>query len=241
MKKTMAAIALFFLCGCGGSYINSGGAVSLTELSDNWKTDQPLDSKPAAAFPARLAVARVQDKNRRTYLEPGVNVGRYTLITSRNPERDEHMQKITGWPQVAGVAPLNGMVMPESATDGDLALRRAAASLHADMLVVYTFDTSTQIKDHELGPLNTIFLGFLPNQEAIINTTASAMIVDVRTGYIYGLSEFTARESRGATVWSKDDAADACRIKAEAKAFDGLVTQMTQTWAGIVATHASTP
>jgi hypothetical protein len=45
-------------------------------------------------------------------------------------------------------------------------------------------------------PLSAISLGILPVQEAVVTTTASAVVYDVRTAFIHGLAEATARKSQ---------------------------------------------
>lgn len=165
-------------------------------------------------------------------------------MTAKEIETDEHFKKVATMPMVANVAYLNKMLLKANwGTVKDL--RVAAASVHADMLLVYTLDTAFNIRGQDVGPLSLISLGFLPNKRAYVTTTASAMLVDVRSGYVYGLAESTAKEDKIASHWSSEDAIDNSRVKTERKAFEGLLVELQTTWAGVVeqygpAKHAST-
>ena len=139
-------------------------------------------------------------------------------------------------PMVAATAMLNRLVVP-SELESDRELRLAAASLKADLLLVYSFDTTYRIDGRDIGPLGLITLGFLPINEAIVTTTASAALFDVRTGYVYGLAEATARETRAASAWTSQDAADDARVKAERRACAQLMDEVEVAWGRIVAEH----
>ena len=113
-------------------------------------------------------------------------------------------------------------------------MREAAASLHADMLLVYTLDTSFRVKGQSLGPLSLISLGFLPNKEANVTTTASGVVYDVRTGYIYGMIEQTHKTTQLASIWSTTQAIDNSRLETEKGAFNRLVNEFPDVWDGIL-------
>jgi hypothetical protein len=102
------------------------------------------------------------------------------------------------------------------------------------MLLLYTLDTSFRIKGHDVGPLGVITLGFLPNKNAYVTTTASAVLYDVRTGYVYGLTEATSTTSHLASTWSKQQAVDNARLETEKQAFSSLVDNFCNLWPEIV-------
>jgi hypothetical protein len=83
-----------------------------------------------------------------------------------------------------------------------------------------------------------ISLGFLKNKEVTVTTTVSAAFFDVRTEYLYGLSEATARESKNSSVWGTSDAVDDMRISTERAAFEKLIPELEKTWSGIVAQYS---
>ena len=45
-----------------------------------------------------------------------------------------------------------------------------------------------------------------PVRTADTNATASAALIDVRTGFVYGVAESTATEEQRASVWSTESA-----------------------------------
>ena len=81
-------------------------------------------------------------------------------------------------------------------------------------------------------------LGFLPNHEARITTTASAVLFDVRTAYVYGLVEATEYEKQIASAWTASKAVEEARKRAERKAFEKLLDEFTLTWKNIVEKYA---
>src|SRR5260370_12627487 len=115
---------------------------------------------------------------------------------------------------VTGVAPINRLLLPERLLS-DVELRHAAAKLHADMLLVATLDTTFQ-KNDLAEPLTLISVGLSPNQKATIVSTASAVLLDTRNGFVYGVSEATSRSTRLMGAWGSADAIDDSRRKTEA-------------------------
>ncbi len=59
-----------------------------------------------------------------------------------------------------------------------------------------------------LGPLSLITLGLLPDKKAFVSSTTSGALVDVRTGFLYGVSEATEREEQLATIRNTQDIKD---------------------------------
>jgi hypothetical protein len=86
----------------------------------------------------------------------------------------------------------------------------------------------------DIGPLALISLGFLPNKKAYVSTTASAVLFDVRTGFVYGVAESTAMEQQRATMWSSEDAIESARLKTEVESFKKLPGEFERLWKGIV-------
>jgi hypothetical protein len=68
--------------------------------------------------------------------------------------------------------------------ESDRELREAAARLHADFLLVCTFDT--KLSDTNTSPLRSMLtLGFARTKKISANSTALALLLDTHTGYIY--------------------------------------------------------
>jgi hypothetical protein len=90
--------------------------------------------------------------------------------------------------------PINRLLLPPKLDSLD-DLRLASAQVQADIVLVYTLDTSFRIQGRGYGPLAAISLGVVPDRDAYITSTASALFIDVRTGFIYSVAESTAKAS----------------------------------------------
>jgi len=234
-RVMIASFALGVLAGCA-SYTTPPGRAELTGLEDK-AIRKELERRPKASFPAHISVVRVQGSDYHRFDQRAYGEGRYSVITTRSVATDGHIKTMGQWPQVRGIAPINRMILPKK-LDSVKSLRVAAAKVQADMLLAYTFDTDFRIDGHDIPPLEVITLGLLPNEEAKVTSTASAVIYDVRTGYIYGLGEASATVSELASAWDQQEAVDDAREDAERQAMDKLVTEMTKTWDGIVKQYA---
>ncbi|MEO1201740.1 MAG: hypothetical protein AAFX10_03465, partial [Pseudomonadota bacterium] len=135
------------------------------------------------------------------------------------------------------VAPLGRLLIPIHLDSVD-ELRAASASLKTDVLIAYTLDTEFRIDERPVGPMNVISLGVLRSRDIVVYTTASAVLVDVRSGYVYGLAEASATERKGSNLWNSSSAVDRGRIETERDAFDGLVRALEKTWGNIVEEYA---
>lgn len=221
-----------FAAGCAAKYVTPGAGVNLNSISDQNIKDR-FETKAASPFPARIVVVRIQGNAYRSYGNDSYGQGRFSVVTIRDIETDEQFERIASLPEVAGLATLNRLLIPQN-LENISDLRQGAASLHADMLWLYTIETSFRVKGKSYGPLTTITLGFLPNKETIVTSTASCVLYDVRTGHVYGLSEATAKSSQQASVWSQAQAVDNVRLITEKEAFEKLIDQFEQTWDGIL-------
>ncbi len=253
--RSTAAVAAIALA-CGGvigcaSYATPGGAADLGVMGVRpqlaadraSQTDitmqEKFDRRPLAKFPTAIAVARVQAPGyrSRTASSYGGHGGAYSVVTTRDVEKPEHLEKFAKLEQIAGIGPINRLLLPASGLRSDQELREAAASMQADILLIYTLDTNFYVRDMA-KPLSIVSLGLSPNQQARVTTTASAVLMDTRNGYIYGVAEATDSYNRLASAWTNDDAVDAARIKTEAAAFEKLVAELEKTWTGVVARYA---
>lgn len=193
--------------------------------------------KPSPNFPARLAVARVQATGYKSYSAEAYGAGVFSVVTTQELMTDGQMQAISGWPSVAGVAPVSRLLLPASLRSLD-DLRLSAAKLQADVLLVYTLDTAFRINGRGYGPLTAISLGIVPDRDAHVTATASALFIDVRTGFIYGVAEATAKASGLTNFWSSSDTVDRKRLEAEREAFGLLLAEAGKTWARIAGQYA---
>ena len=235
-----AVIAVVAVTGCA-NYATPGKAASframgITEQDVEDLTDtsiaQRLDRKPTAGFPVALAVVRVQESGYRAYHTPSYGSGNFSVVSVRDVESDEAFDRIGRLPMVRGVAALNRLVLPEH-YDSERDLRGGAAAVQADMLFIYTFDTVFGVED-KIKPLSVITLGLFPQDEARVTSTALGVLVDTRTGYVYGLAEGTAHEQQLANAWTSATAVDQTRRRAERLAFEEMVQSFETTWHAVV-------
>ena len=224
---TRYSLLLLFVGGCSTAYRTPGGGANLKLFADR-DVREIFERQPSAPRPVHLAIARVQAPHYRSYSSRSHGQGRYSVVTVRDVEQDEDFERIANLPDVAQVATLNRLLLPDK-LESDTDLRRAAATLHADMVLIYTFDTDFFIDD-ALRPLTVVTLGLSPNKVVRVNTTASAVLLDVRTGYVYGACESTARRKQLASAWTSRDAIDSSRRKTEREAFELLLTDFEKLW-----------
>lgn len=233
---SVALAALAMSAGCT-AYVTPGRGVSMASLANaDEDIAERMRREPAAQWPARLALVRVQDRDYRSYTDDAYGYGDFTIVSVRPVEGQAVFAELGQLRDVVAVAPLNRLVVSRSLSDMK-DLRLGAASVKADILVVYTVDTTFIVDDVEVGPLQAIALGTLPTRNPRVTATASAALVDVRTGYVYGLAEGTGRADRWASPWTTRDACDEARLQAESDAVAKLTGQIVAMWPALVAEY----
>jgi hypothetical protein len=237
MKKSflVSCLLILTLAGCA-TYETPGGAVSLTGIESQDVRDL-FTREAAAQFPANIAVARVQAAGYIPRHGSTHGTGAFTVLTKRELLLEEEFDSMKRWPSVQGVAPLSRLLIPAHLTSLD-DLRRSSAALKTDILLVFTVDTAFRVDGKSIGPMSVVSLGWLRDRETVVSSTASAAIIDVRTGFVYGVAEATADETKRASAWSSSSKVDQSRNKTEAKAFDDLITELERTWINIVVEHS---
>lgn len=231
----VAFSSLVVAAGCASYRTPSGGADMAIFSDADIKT--VLDRKPAAVFPAQIATVRVQEPNYRSYSARGYGYGRFSVVSVRDVEKQEDFDRIADFPMVGEVVALNRLLL-SGPLDSDQALRRAAASLHTDVLLLYTFDTSFFVDD-AARPLTVVTLGLSPHKQVRVTTTASAVLIDVRTGFVYGACENTVREDHFASAWTDSQTVDRSRLETERAAFESLLDELEALWRDIAADRSS--
>jgi len=228
------------LVGCA-QYATPGGPANMRSLMSpaarDAQTDGPvvqaIDKKPLARLPASVAVVRIQAPGYRSATAESWGQGAYSIVTTQDIEGEEAaLEKLGKLPMVKGLAPVNRLLLP-SQLNSDLELRQAAGALHADMLLIYTLDTSFNVEDVAL-PLSVITIGLSPNEIARVNCTASAVLLDTRNGYVYGVAEASEKQKQLANAWTNEAAVDQTRRRVEASAFSKLVGNLEGMWTGVV-------
>jgi hypothetical protein len=231
-------LCLMVVACASANYRTPGAGVSPQVLA---KADgdiaEVMKREPTAVFPARVAIARIEAAGYQTRGAQCYGTGRMCLVTAREVESDQDLARIASLPMVAAAAPLGRLLLPE-ALNSTKDLRLAAASMKADLLLVYSIDTRFEVESTSIGPLQLVSLGLLPTEKAHVFATASAALFDVRTGFVYGVAESTATEEQRANLWSTAEAVDDSRLRAEAQAFRSMLSEFEKLWQGIVREHA---
>ncbi len=254
MRRSSTALlpllALSLLTGCVPSsrYLTPGPpasffALGLTQGEVEALTDHDIRSlyerKPATTIPAVVGIAHLQGKEYRSYTSRGYGQGEFTLVSTREVETETDMQRLASMARVRALALLNRMVIPENISSLK-ELRYGAASVHADVLLIYTFDTRFETRT-TIPFLGFLSLGLAPDENIKVTSTATAALIDVRTGYVYLLAENSERLSKLAAAWNSSSAIDSGRKLAESRAFAGLVDEIERGWAGVIERLEPTP
>lgn len=238
----MICLALLtWVAGCAQSYTAPGHpadfkALGMTreQLTDS-SINQTLAKQPLAQFPCGIAAVRIQAPGYESKTAHGWGEGNYCVITTRDIEGDQ-LDRLAKLKDISGIVTLNRLVLPTKFTS-DKELREAAAKLHADMVLIYTIDTTFSLND-EAAALTMLTLGVSPNQVVHMITTASAVLLDTGNGYLYGYAEATERQDQLANSWGADATVDDARRRTEGRAFEKLVGQLEKTWPNIDKTYA---
>lgn len=235
----IAATCLALLGACATHYVTPGAGVSLAAISEKDEDiAEAFKREPAIVFPARLAVARVASAGYHTLTAQGYGYGAFSVVTVRDIESEDAVRRLASLPKVAGVAPLTRIMLPTN-LQSTRELRQSAAQLRADAILIYTLDTNFRTESTQIGPLQTIALGMFDTENAIVTSTCSFAIIDVRTGFVYGTGETTATETKRSNMWATGDAADKARMAAETKAFEDGIAEVAKLWTSIVLEHAT--
>jgi len=151
-------------------------------------------------------------------------------------EKSEDIGRMNALSQVRAVSPLNRLVIP-FVLNSDYELRAAAARMHADILVLYTIDTVFHETDRTT-PMTVVTLGATNNKRLRIMSTASAALLDTRSGYVYGLAEANREHEELQNAYKTEEEIDRIRRDVETGAFAGLVDELQTTWKGVLLEHA---
>ena len=242
------AAGVVALAGCATNYVVPGPRADMhafgnAEQSSKARPASAQDSlalKPAVTFPATLAFVRVQAPGYASYSMPrqpgGATISSaYSVITTREAEDDAQVDRLGRLAQVTGTTTINHMLLP-AVLQSDKELRDAAARLHADLVLVYTFDTAFFETDQS-RPLTVVTLGLSPTRKVAVSTTISALLLDTRTGYIYSAYETTKKAEARSTSWSTGETADETRRDNERQAFGQLMDEVEKTWPKLLAQY----
>jgi len=236
----IGAIAIL-VSGCA-TYIPPGAKADLQAFAPP-DIQAGFAAKPTNPFPASIAVLRVQAPTYTNYYLQqrggSYGSGRYSAILAKEAGEDLQLERVSKLRQVAGLVAINRMLLPER-LEGDKEIRGAASRLQADLVFLYTFDTSFFDTD-QAKPLSVITLGLSPTRKISAVTTCSALLMDTRTGYIYSAYEVTERAETFSTSWGSRDTADEARRNNERDAFKRLIDEFATTWPRVLERHGKKP
>ena len=222
------------LTGCA-YYIPPSGRADFSVMTSP-TIQEGFAAKPTAQFPVGIAAIHVQAGSYRSYStdqQGGIFNGRnYSVVLVREAEDDADIKRLENLPGVGGIIGLSRLLLPpQLRTEKDL--REAASRLKAEMVLIYTFDTTFHENDAAL-PLTLVTLGLSPTRRIAVHVTASALVLDTRTGFVYAAFEASEKRATHNTSWGSSEAADRARLEAEQAAFKGLVGEFEKNWPRIV-------
>ena len=254
---TLVLFLSLFLVACSSAYVapnaESGSTISIREQDINSSLvdlqigeaqvggahteNENIAVAPTASFPVNIAFARIQPIRSNVRREQDcIGQGRFCLISNRYLETEESMQKLLALDDLRGIAPINQFLISDT-EDTQEQLRNAASAVQAEMLLVYSVNTRSEIASHELGILGAAFLGYAPTKKALVNTTISAGLYDTSTGYVCALFEASASVDKRGNFWSIDSVTDSATREAESEAFHALIGNIEQRWPAFLAEY----
>lgn len=241
LRTALTITGLWLVASGCATYTTPGRGANMEQFKPATPSEESIaaifERRSVAPFPANIAVVRVQEPAYGSYsVHNVVGNGGYSIVTVRDIETEEDFQRLAKLPMVSGIAPFNRLLVPGK-LEGAESLRRVAAELHADLVLVYTIDTVFREKDQG-GPVTLVSLGLLPTVIASVDSTASAILLDTRTGYLYGVAEGSCSESGRTNAWWSQATIDVFRRETERKSFDKLLGEFERTWDGVIAQYA---
>ncbi len=235
---SVAAVTLG-LAGCStATYKTPGSGVNVGSLATGGgDLARALEQTRAIRTPARLAVARTQAVGYGGGVQC-IGQAEYCVLLTRDIESEADFNRLGKMRGVSKVVPLTRIVLGEQpvAIQG---LRAGAAAVKADVLLVYSIDTRFSVDDTQHQALTVVTLGFLATKRARVDTTASAALVDVRTGSVLGLAEAVASDEQMGSAWSTEGKLETARLTVEKQAFQQLLGEIDRVWSDARRTKAN--
>jgi len=230
----VAVAAGFLFTGCA-HYITPSGRADFNAMTSP-SIQESFAARPTAQFPVGIAAIHVQAPYYRSYYtdqEGGVYNGQnYSVIVVKEAEDDTDMKRLESLPDVSGIIGISRLLLPAHLRS-EQDLREAAARLKAEMVLLYTFDTTFHEND-AVPALSLVTLGLSPTRHISVHVTASALVLDTRTGFVYAAFEASEKRNPYGTSWGSRDRSDRARRDAEQAAFKGLVGEFEKNWPAIV-------
>jgi hypothetical protein len=227
----LLALFLLSLSGCA-TYQAPGTGVALNALAKS-ETGR-ADREPAAKLPATVALIRVETSGYGSSRNRCDGSGRYCVVTLHDVETPDDLQRLRQLPMVAGLVSPTPAQLPAQ-LDSIQDLQQTASGLGADILLLYSLDTRFSVDGKEVVPKSGIAPGFLPSRQSKITCTASAILVDVQSGFLYGDAQSTSWRDQDASAWASHAAIERARVDTEVSAFQSLLVEIGKLWRDAVA------
>lgn len=228
--------ALFSGCSASVGSYETPASVNEALLKD---TESDIASeftkKPAAQFPAYIAVARLagdEVRNAHRYYYRHDNYGSEAVDLSDSPKHAMIVETIGKQPDVGGATAINSLLLPKGESNAMKAIRKAAAKIHADMVLVYVVNSG--LVDDDYAPFLTfITLGLAPTQDISAKATISGALIDVRTGYVYGVVNANAEDKTWSIGWTSRGIAKDLRLSVEEAVFKKFAETIPTNWKSV--------
>jgi uncharacterized protein YceK len=239
MKFLLLLVLFIAMTGCSSVYTLPGKGVNFQAIGI---TVSPRDKinltkRSEAKFPASLIIVRLQGSRYEDRTVQTYGSGSYCVIMTRdaNVEKPDQIDMLGHMPLVSGIDSLRKLDLPET-MENEQQLRTAALAENADMLLIYTFDDTFSNTANDT--MASFTFGLLATNNFTVSTTASAVLMDARTGLVYGAVEAISQKKGSAGANSFYSAAETVRGQVEAEAFDDLCTKTKRLWTNVVKQYA---
>lgn len=207
----------------GGCHYDTPASYSLpVTQGSSGAIEESSHARPTVRFPARVAVARIEASG-----------GGFRMIPETDVENTGHAAAATSLPGVAGLVSLNRVALV-SEVKSYRELDAEARKVGADMVAIYRFEASDRSSDAFL-PLSVATLGLAPTNSYTVTATATLMVRDARTGYLYGVMEETATNKGLTAGMDLHNAQERSKRNAKKKALDQLTAKLPVFWNGVLA------
>ena len=206
IKSVILISTAIIVSGCGTTAQYTSGADYLSKYSDatshyNSQIDRDVreiaNIEPTLTFPARIGLARVENGNLTSI--PADEAASWADLTN---------ELGASYGEIVPVSPLiAAMVDPYVKSHKSTKtvvdhIRRGAARQHLDHVLIYEVTNKADRKSNSLRVTDLTVLGLfiMPSRKVEIDSTASAMLIDVRNGYPYGTASAYAEKSSVSTA-----------------------------------------
>ena len=213
LKYLILAATALSLCACshttqytsGQDYLNRYDTGAITLAGQNGSIEADIRDiaavDPDLQFPARIGLARIE-RGKLISVPQDENEAWTTLHKRLGPSFGDFVPVS---PLITSMVSKAGHKTPNARTVVDN-IRRGSARQHLDYVLIYEVtDTADQNRNAlQVADLSILGLFILPSRNIKVDSTATAMLIDVRNGYPYGTgTAFAERKAVTTSVGSR--------------------------------------